>query len=57
VENKDPETETPSVNLYNNGTVVVQGNFIYFQKDFHRINERARQEKTRNMTAAHIPRL
>ncbi len=45
-EAEDPDTAMTSVNIYKNGTVMVQGNLKQFEMDFLLIKERAQQEKS-----------
>ncbi|KAI9538426.1 hypothetical protein NQZ68_014170 [Dissostichus eleginoides] len=43
---EDPDTVMTTVNMYKNGTVMVQGNLTPFELDFLLIKERAQQEKS-----------
>jgi len=43
---EDPDTVMTTVNMYKNGTVMVQGNLTQFELDFLLIKERAQQEKS-----------
>ena len=45
-EAEDPDSVIITVNLYKNGTVMVQGDLRTFEKDFESIKEIARKEKT-----------
>ena len=45
-EAEDPDSPMTSVNIYKNGTVMVQGNLRQFELDFPLIKERAQQEKS-----------
>ena len=45
-EAEDPDSPMTSINIYKNGTVMVQGNLRQFELDFPLIKERAQQEKS-----------
>lgn len=53
-EGEDPDSVMMTVNIYKNGTIMVQGNRKQFESDFILIKKRAQQEKSAPTVNTHI---